>query len=154
MEIKAGIHTCLWFSGRALEAANFYTAIFPDSEVISVSSIAAGPAQDQAMVEFRIAGQQFSAFDGESGFEFSPAISFVVECRSQRDIDHFWEQLSRGGAKQMCGWVRDRFGISWQIVPEILPDLMARNPERVMAALLEMEKLEIGLLEAAAAGAG
>ena len=142
----------LWFDGQAQEAAELYVSLFPDSRIVSSSPLQAGPAEGAAVVSFVLAGQEFTALDGGPMFRFSPAISFVVNCDSQAEIDHFWEGLADGGAKEQCGWLRDRFGVSWQIVPTQLWPLLNASPERVMAAVLEMEKIDLAVLESAARG--
>ena len=150
MKLDSKIHTCLWFDGDAVEAARFYTSLFPDSDLISISPISSGPASGQALVEFAIAGRRFTAVDGGPMYRFSPAISFVINCESQVEIDRYWKELTNGGIGQPCGWLRDRFGVSWQVVPDCLGELMGRNPERVTEVLLGMEKIEIAPLRAAA----
>jgi len=142
----------LWFDGQAQEAAELYVSLFPDSRIVSSSPLAAGPAEGAAIVSFVLAGQEFTALDGGPMFQFSPAISFVVNCETQEEMDHFWEGLSNGGQKEQCGWLRDRFGVSWQIVPVQLGALMEANAERVMDALLQMEKIDLAALESAARG--
>ena len=142
----------LWFDGQAQEAAELYVSLFPDSRIISSSPLTTGPAEGAALVSFILAGQQFTALDGGPMFQFSPAISFVVNCESQEEIDHYWANLSGGGAREQCGWVRDRFGVSWQIVPVRLGQLMETNSERVLSALLEMGKIDLAKLESAARG--
>ena len=142
----------LWFDGGAQEAVEFYGSLFPDSRITSSSPLPTGPAEGAAIVSFTLAGQDFAALDGGPMFQFSPAISFVVNCESQREIDHFWDGLSEGGAEERCGWLRDKFGVSWQIVPVQLGSLMEANPEKVMTAILEMMKIDLAKLEAAARG--
>ena len=142
----------LWFDGRAHEAAELYVSLFPDSRIISSSPLPSGPAEGAAIVSFVLAGQEFTALDGGPVFQFSPAISFVVNCESQEEMDHFWEALSEGGVREPCGWLRDKFGVSWQIVPVQLSELLEANPKRVMAALLEMERIDLAKLESAARG--
>ena len=107
----------LWFDGQAQEAADLYVSLFPNSRIVSSAPLETGPAEGAALVSFILAGQEFTALDGGAMFQFSPAISFVVNCESQEEIDHFWRGLSEGGVKEQCGWLRDRFGVSWQIVP-------------------------------------
>lgn len=147
------ISPCLWFDNQAEEAANFYVSVFREARILNLSRISAGPAKGNAFVEFELNGQKFTALDGGPLFKFTPAISFVVKCESQAEIDHFWDKLSAGGSAGQCGWLEDRFGISWQVQPAILPDLMERDAERVMEALLSMTKLDIEQLRRAA-GAG
>ena len=137
----------LWFDGRADEAADFYTSIFKNSK--------RGPAlKGSAMsASFQIEGQDFIAFNGGPMFNFTPAISFFVHCETQDEVDHFWERLSDGGEKSQCGWLKDKFGVSWQIVPNILGQLMGdkdpKKSKRVVEAMLKMKKLDIqGLKDA------
>lgn len=137
----------LWFNGQAGEAAKFYTSIFQNSKVVSTSPMSA---------TFRLAGQKFIALNGGPQFQFSEAISFFVSCDTQKEIDYFWEKLSAGGEKSRCGWLKDRFGVSWQIVPPILGELLHDEDDvksgRVMQAMLRMSKLDIKKLQRAAAG--
>ncbi len=149
--LASRISPSLWFDGRAREAAEFYAGVFPDSRILSASEIGTGPGEGGAVVEFELDGLRFEAFDGGPMFSFTPAISLVVACETQDEIDHFWERLSEGGAPGQCGWLEDRFGLSWQVVPAVLGELMANAPERVMGALLEMQKIEIEALRRAAA---
>ena len=140
----------LWFDDKAEEAVDFYTSIFKNSKTISISRYGdAGPGPKGAVMvaKFQIEGQEFMALNGGPTFTFSPAISFVVNCKSQEEVDELWEKLSEGGAKSQCGWLTDKFGLSWQIVPTVLGELMQdKDPvktNRVMAALLQMTKLDI-----------
>ena len=142
----------LWFDGQAEAAAELYVSLFPDSRIVRSSPLEAGPGEGAAIVSFVLAGQEFTALDGGPVFQFSPAISFVVNCDSQAEIDHFWEGLSEGGEREQCGWLRDRFGVSWQIVPVQLSALLEANPDAVMSALMEMEKIDLAALESAARG--
>ena len=139
----------LWFDGRAKEAAEYYTSIFEDSGDISASRLQAGPGAGASIISFELAGQAFTALGGGPMFQFSPAISFVVNCETQGEVDHFWDRLSEDGEQDMCGWVRDKFGVSWQIVPAVLPDLLsdASKAGRVMEALLQMHKIDISQLQ-------
>ena len=150
MMFKSRLSTCLWFDGRALEAANFYDSVFDNSKVLSVAEIPTGPAEGNHVVEFELEGYKFTAFDAGPMFKFTPAISFVISCDSQEEIDHFWESLSDGGEKQQCGWVKDKFGISWQVLPAQLSELMEKDSENVMKALLQMKKLDLSKLRQAA----
>jgi len=141
----------LWFDGRAKQAADFYTAMFRNSRILNVSQLSNGPTEGVSIVSFELDGQAFTALDGGPMFQFSPAISFVVNCESQDEIDHFWERLSEGGEKEMCGWLKDKFGVSWQIVPVQLGELMC-DPSKsaaVMESLLTMQKIDISQLQAA-----
>ena len=134
----------LWFDGQAEEAARFYTSIFRKSKITSVSPMA---------VTFRLEKLDFIALNGGPQFKFTPAISFFVSCKTQREIDYFWKKLSAGGKIQRCGWLQDKFGVSWQIVPSVLRDLLGdKNKEkagRAMNAMLKMKKLDIAKLERA-----
>ena len=135
----------LWFNGQAEEAAKFSTLIFKNSKITSVSPMSA---------TFELAGQKFIALNGGPQFQFNEAISFFVSCETQREIDHFWEKLSAGGSKSRCGWLKDKFGVSWQVVPRILGNLLNDDDDeksnRVMQAMLKMSKLDIKKLKAAA----
>jgi predicted 3-demethylubiquinone-9 3-methyltransferase (glyoxalase superfamily) len=139
----------LWFDGQAGEAAKFYTSIFKNSKILSVSPMSA---------TFQLAGQKFIALNGGPQFKFTEAISFFVSCETQKEIDYFWEKLSAGGEKGRCGWLKDKFGVSWQIVPPILGELLNdednEKSNRVMQAMLQMNKLDIKKLKRAHAAAG
>jgi predicted 3-demethylubiquinone-9 3-methyltransferase (glyoxalase superfamily) len=145
------IRTCLWFDGNAEEAAAFYVSVFPASEVTGVTP---GPTGAALVVEFRLAGVEFLALNGGPQFRFNEAVSLSVDCQSQEELDRLWEQLSAGGSKGPCGWLKDRYGLSWQIVPAVLPKLLAGadrcRAKRVLDALMGMTKLDIRALEAAA----
>ncbi len=142
----------LWFDGRSKEAAEFYVSVFPNSRLLKVEEISTGPAEDNAIVEFEIEGLKFGAVDGGPMFKFTPAISFAVACDSQEEIDYYWERFSEGGMKSQCGWLEDRFGVSWQVVPEALNEIMEGNPKAVMEALPMMQKIDIEGLRRAAEG--
>jgi predicted 3-demethylubiquinone-9 3-methyltransferase (glyoxalase superfamily) len=146
----------LWFDGKAEEAVNFYVSIFKNSKILSVSRYGdAGPGpKGTVMTEaFELDGQKFVALNGGPQFTFSPAISFVVNCETQQELDDFWEKLSAGGKEVQCGWLQDKYGLSWQIVPRILPDLLQdKNPEktqRVIKAMMQMIKIDIKGLQQA-----
>lgn len=158
------ITPCLWFDRQAEEAAAFYTGIFPNSRIVSVScfpdagqEIHGQPAGSVMTVNFMLDGQPFVALNGGPQFRFNEAVSLQIDCHDQADVDYYWDQLGAGGdeAAQQCGWLKDKFGLSWQVVPTLLPALM-QNPDpattrRVMQALLQMKKLDIeGLKQAAA----
>jgi predicted 3-demethylubiquinone-9 3-methyltransferase (glyoxalase superfamily) len=155
------ITPCLWFDTEGEEAANFYTSIFPNSKIRHIARYgSAGPRPEGTVmtVSFDLDGQEFLALNGGPQFEFSEALSFQVSCKNQEEVDKYWSELSEGGEEGPCGWLKDKFGLSWQIVPTVLPELLS-NPDkekaqRVMAAMLEMKKIEIGQLERAAAQAG
>jgi len=148
----------LWFDNNAEEAANFYVSVFKNSKILSVSRYGdAGPGPKGAVmvVSFQLDGQQFTALNGGSLFKFSEAFSFVVSCENQEEIDYYWNKLtSNGGQESQCGWLKDKFGFSWQIVPTALVKLMSdpKKANRVMQALLQMKKLDIATLEDAAEG--
>jgi predicted 3-demethylubiquinone-9 3-methyltransferase (glyoxalase superfamily) len=150
----------LWFNTEAEEAANFYTSIFKNSKILHVvrysesGSGAAGMPKGSVMtVAFQIEGQNFTAINGGPVFKFTEAISFAVNCSDQKEIDYYWEKLSEGAdpKSQQCGWLKDKYGLSWQIVPSVLGELMSdpAKSERVMSALLKMKKLDIKTLEEA-----
>ena len=146
----------LWFSDKAEEAARFYVSIFENSKLGAISRYGdAGPGpQGTVMVaKFELDGQEFLALNGGPQFTFSPAISFVVNCESQEEVDHYWERLSEGGEQVQCGWLKDKYGLSWQVVPTILGKLMQdKDPEksgRVMKAMLQMKKIDIAGLQRA-----
>ncbi len=146
------IATCLWFEDGAVEAAEFYASLFPDSRIVEVSRVAAGPADGNAFVVFELSGRTFQGIDGGPMFKFTPAISFVVNCASQEEIDHYWDALSEGGREGYCGWLTDRFGVSWQVIPANMGELMSADPKRVMETLLAMEKIDVEALRMAGAG--
>lgn len=146
----------LWFDGKAEEAAKFYTSIFKNSKLGQIrryGEAGPGPKGSVLTVSFQIEGQEFVALNGGPQFKFTPAISFFVNCETQEEVDDLWERLSEGGAKIQCGWLQDRFGVSWQIIPTALGKLLGDpDPEksgRVMKAMLQMQKIDIrGLQEA------
>jgi predicted 3-demethylubiquinone-9 3-methyltransferase (glyoxalase superfamily) len=151
------ITTYLWFNDNAEEAVNFYVSLFKNSKIISVKRHGAGgpaPAGQAFFITFQLEGQQFYALNGGPKFKFTEAISLYVNCASQAEIDELWENLSAGGEKSRCGWLKDKYGLSWQIVPAVLGELMD-DPDpakagRVMHALLQMDKLDIAALQQAA----
>jgi predicted 3-demethylubiquinone-9 3-methyltransferase (glyoxalase superfamily) len=149
---------CLWFDTEGEEAANFYVSVFPNSRVLHVSRYGeAGPREAGTVmtVSFELDGKKFLALNGGPEFAFSEAISFQVDCTSQDEVDHYWNALSDGGEEGPCGWLKDRFGLSWQIVPSRLPELLTgadqEKAQRVMGAMLKMRKIDIAELERAAA---
>ena len=149
---------CLWFDTEGEEAAKFYTSVFPNSKIVNVAHYGdAGPRPEGTVmtVSFELDGQKFLALNGGPEFTFSEAISFQVNCDGQEEVDAFWSKLSEGGEEGPCGWLKDRFGLSWQIVPTVLPELLGdpdpEKAQRVMRAMLKMKKIEIGELERAAA---
>jgi predicted 3-demethylubiquinone-9 3-methyltransferase (glyoxalase superfamily) len=149
----------LWFDNQAEEAAAFYVSLFEDAEITDVSRYPEGspyPAGQVMSVSFKLAGQEFMALNGGPQVTFTHAISFFVRCQDQDEVDRFWAQLLEGGEAQQCGWVTDRFGVTWQIIPDRLGELLGdSDPERAqraMQAMLQMEKIEIKALEDAANG--
>jgi predicted 3-demethylubiquinone-9 3-methyltransferase (glyoxalase superfamily) len=146
----------LWFDNQAEEAMKFYTSIFKNSKIISTTPYTeAGPGEPGTVmiVTFELEGQRFMALNGGSEFKFSPAISFMVNCDTQQEIDELWEKLTEGGAEVECGWLTDKYGLSWQIVPTMVGEVMeSGDPERTnrfMKALMQMKKLDIATLKQA-----
>jgi|ERR1700704_1916044 len=150
----------LWYDDKAEEAANFYVSIFKNSKVVSVArygEAGPGPKGSAMTVAFELDGQKFVALNGGPHFKFTEAVSFVVNCTSQEEVDYFWEKLLEGGGKEsQCGWLKDKYGLSWQITPTILPELLQdKDPEkanRVMQAMMKMVKIDIETLKRAAEG--
>jgi predicted 3-demethylubiquinone-9 3-methyltransferase (glyoxalase superfamily) len=144
----------LWFDNQAEEAAKFYASIFDNSKIVRIlryGETGPGPKGSAMTVAFELDGQEFVALNGGPHFKFSEAVSFVVNCETQQELDEFWYKLSEGGQEVECGWLKDKFGLSWQVVPTVLPDLL-QDPgraERVMKALLKMKKIDIDTLKAA-----
>ncbi len=140
----------LWFDGKAEEAMNFYVSIFKNSRVLSVTP---GPNGTVMMATFQLDGQEFHALNGGPMFKFTEAISLFVNCETQQEVDDLWEKLSDGGEKSRCGWLKDKFGLSWQIIPTALGELMRdKDPAkagRVMQAMLQMDKIDIATLKQA-----
>ena len=154
------ITPCLWFDTEGEEAATFYTTVFPNSRIVEVARYgSAGPRTEGTVmtVSFELDGQSFTALNGGPDFTFNEAISLEVRCKDQEEVDFFWNALSEGGEEGPCGWLKDRYGVSWQIVPTVLLELLAdpdrEKSQRVMAAMLKMGKIEIDALEQAAAQA-
>jgi predicted 3-demethylubiquinone-9 3-methyltransferase (glyoxalase superfamily) len=150
---------CLWFENQAEAAAAFYVSVFPNSRILEKAhcgEAGPGPKGSVMTVRFRLDGQEFLGLNGGPAFKFTEAVSFVVYCDTQDDIDRFWQRLSQGGKKVECGWLKDRYGLSWQIVPTVLASMMVdtdvRRRDRVMQAMLQMKKLDIAGLERAYAG--
>jgi predicted 3-demethylubiquinone-9 3-methyltransferase (glyoxalase superfamily) len=144
--------TCLWFNDQAEEAANFYTSVFDNSKIERITrytkegfDIHGKPEGSVVTVSFRINGQSFTALNGGPIFKFSEAVSFVVNCDTQEEIDYYWDKLTEGGEESQCGWLKDKFGVSWQVVPVILYDLLndPDKAERVTKAFLQMKKFDI-----------
>ena len=146
----------LWFDGKAEEAMNFYISIFKNSKIVSVArygEAGPGPKGTVMTAKFELNGQEFVALNGGPQFTFTEAISFVVNCETQQEVDELWEKLSAGGQKSRCGWLKDKYGLSWQVVPtalvEMLQDKDAKKSNRVMQAMLQMNKIEIETLRRA-----
>jgi predicted 3-demethylubiquinone-9 3-methyltransferase (glyoxalase superfamily) len=149
----------LWFDGKAEEAANFYTSIFKNSTILNVArygEAGPGPKGTVMTATFQIEGQQFTALNGGPHYTFSPAISFFVNCETQTEVDELWEKLTAGGREVQCGWLQDKFGVSWQIIPKTLMELMQdKDPvksQRVFKAMLQMTKIDIEGLKRAYRG--
>jgi len=134
--MKNTLYPCLWFDGNAKEAAVFYCSVFKNSKIIS---------ENPMVIKFELEGKQFMGLNGGPHFKFNESISFVVECETQQEIDYYWNILTEGGEESQCGWLKDRFGVSWQIVPTILGELMSdpSKSERVINAFLQMKKFDI-----------
>jgi predicted 3-demethylubiquinone-9 3-methyltransferase (glyoxalase superfamily) len=152
------ITPCLWFDSEAEEAARFYTSVFKDGRIGAISRYTEvgqefhnKPPGSVMTVEFEIAGQRFTALNGGPLFKFNEAISFQIDCATQAEIDYFWERLSEGGATQQCGWLKDKFGVSWQVVPQALGALIGgedrAGAQRTLAALFQMQKPDIARLK-------
>jgi len=149
----------LWFDKEAEEAASFYVAVFPRSKIHKVSrylEAGPGPAGSVMTVEFELDGQRFVALNGGPQFEFTEAVSFTVDCKSQEEVDRFWDLLGAGGEPGPCGWLKDKYGLSWQVNPTVLGEMLGDRDEkkatRVMAAMLKMGKIDIAALQKAYAG--
>ena len=156
------ITPCLWFDTEAEAAANHYVSIFNNSKIVKIGrygkegkEIHGKEAGSVMAVEFEIEGQKFVGLNGGPQFKFDEAISFQIACDSQAEIDHFWSKLTEGGKEVQCGWLKDKFGLSWQVVPRVLPELLgnpnAEKADRVMKAMLQMKKFDIAALHKAAA---
>jgi predicted 3-demethylubiquinone-9 3-methyltransferase (glyoxalase superfamily) len=157
---KQKITTFLWFDGNAEEAANHYTSIFKNSKILNVARYGdGGPGPKGAVmtVNFQLEGQEFIALNGGPQFKFTEAISLLVNCETQKEVDELWSKLTAGGEESRCGWLKDKFGLSWQIVPKalfkLLQDRDPKKSKRVMEAMLQMKKIDVELLEKAAARA-
>ena len=155
------IAPCLWFDGNAEEAAQFYTSLLPDSRIDKIMRSPAdypgGSAGTVLTVDFTLAGQQFMGLNGGPEFPFTEAVSFTINCEDQAEVDRYWDALiAGGGAPVQCGWLKDRFGLSWQITPTILPEMMAdpdvARARRVMEAMMKMVKIDIAAIKAAYEG--
>ena len=146
----------LWFDGNAEEAAKFYVSVFKDSKIVTTArygDAGPGPKGSVMTASFELDGVQFTALNGGPHFKFTEAVSFQVDCADQSEVDWFWEQLSQGGEKGQCGWLKDRFGLSWQVVPRILPELASdpdpEKADRVMQAMMQMTRIDIAKLREA-----
>ena len=153
------ITPCLWFDSQAEDAMKFYTSIFKNSKIGRVTrygDAGPGPKGTAMSATFELEGQEFMALNGGPQFKFSPAISFFVNCKTQEEVDELWEKLSAGGKTERCGWLTDKFGLSWQVIPTILGELLRdKDPaksQRVMKAMLQMDKIDIAALKRASAG--
>jgi predicted 3-demethylubiquinone-9 3-methyltransferase (glyoxalase superfamily) len=151
----------LWFNDQAEEAANFYVSIFDDARIIDVSRYqegGPGPAGSVMSVSFQLEGQEFLALNGGPEFTFSEAVSFFIHCENQAEVDRLWDVLTEGGSESQCGWLVDRYGLSWQVIPDRLGELLggsdADGAKRALQAMLTMQKIDIKVLEDAYAGAG
>jgi predicted 3-demethylubiquinone-9 3-methyltransferase (glyoxalase superfamily) len=149
----------LWFDGKAEEAAHFYVSLFKNSKIGTVSrygDAGPGPKGSVMIINFQLDGQEFTALNGGPQFHFTPAISFFVNCEMQAEVDELWDKLSEGGRKDRCGWLQDRYGVSWQIIPAALGKLMGdpdpQKSNRVMQAMLQMDKIDIERLRQAYEG--
>jgi predicted 3-demethylubiquinone-9 3-methyltransferase (glyoxalase superfamily) len=149
----------LWFDNQAEEAARFYTSIFKDSKITAITrygDAGPGPKDSVMTVAFEIAGQEFTALNGGPLYKFNESISFVVHCTTQAEVDEYWAKLTAGGQEIQCGWLTDKYGLSWQITPTTLLDMLqdkdAAKVQRVMQAMFKMKKIDIAALEAAARG--
>jgi predicted 3-demethylubiquinone-9 3-methyltransferase (glyoxalase superfamily) len=159
MDYMQKITPFLWFDGKAEEAANFYTSIFKNSKILNLArygEAGPGPRGSVMLVTFQIEGQQFMALNGGPQYTVSPAISFFVDCETQAEVDGLWEKLTAGGGEVQCGWLRDKFGVSWQIIPRALMELMQdKDPvksQRVFKAMMQMIKIDIEGLKRAYRG--
>jgi predicted 3-demethylubiquinone-9 3-methyltransferase (glyoxalase superfamily) len=156
MPIKQRISPCLWFDGEAEDAANFYVSIFKDARITAVSrygEAGPGPKGSVMAIEFELDGQTFTAVNGGPMFKFTEAVSMMVHCETQAEVDHYWEKLSAGGKPGRCAWLKDKFGVSWQVVPTALIELMqdkdAARSARVVQAMFAMTKIDIATLRRA-----
>lgn len=165
LTMKMNISPCLWFDDQAEEAARFYATVFKDAKILNISRYPAvgqemhgKPAGSVMTVGFELNGQSYTALNGGPHFKFTEAISFQIECETQEELDDYWQKLSEGGDPhaQQCGWLKDKFGLSWQVVPKILAGMMtdpnAADAQRAFQAMLQMKKLDIAVLQRAFAG--
>jgi predicted 3-demethylubiquinone-9 3-methyltransferase (glyoxalase superfamily) len=165
MQVHQKITPCLWFDDQAEEAAQFHTGIFKNSKIVSISrygeagqEIHRKPAGSVMTVEFQLDGQPFTALNGGPYFQFNEAVSFQVWCETQEEVDYYWEKLSAGGDEraQQCGWLKDRYGVSWQVVPTVVSEMVgdpnSEKSQRAVKAMLQMKKLDIAELQRAYTG--
>jgi predicted 3-demethylubiquinone-9 3-methyltransferase (glyoxalase superfamily) len=165
MQVMQKITPCLWFDDQAEEAVEFYTAIFRNSKIVSVArygeagrEVHGKPAGTVMVVAFELDGQAFTALNGGPMFKFNEAISFQVNCETQEEVDYYWEKLSEGGDEtaQQCGWLKDKYGASWQVIPTVLPEMIndpdSEKSQRAMTAMLQMKKIDIDELKRAYEG--
>jgi predicted 3-demethylubiquinone-9 3-methyltransferase (glyoxalase superfamily) len=150
------INPFLWFDGKAEEAANFYVSVFKESKLVNVArygDAGPGPKGTAMSATFDLAGQRFIALNGGPQFKFSEAISFLINCETQQEVDELWEKLSAGGEKSRCGWLKDKYGLSWQVIPKVLGEMLQdkdpKKSQRVMQAMLQMTKIDIARLKQA-----
>ncbi len=155
MSDKKGIQSItpyLWFADRLEEAVNFYVSVFPDSKVVNVSDLGGGVST----AVFELRGQEFMALQGGNQYSFTPAVSFFVKCQTQDEVDHYWDKLTDGGEEQPCGWLVDRYGVSWQVIPDALGECLGdpdpERAQRAMNAMFQMKKIDIAALKAAREG--
>ena len=155
------VSPCLWFDTQGEEAANLYVSLFPNSRIVDTTyygEAGPGPAGTVLTVEFELDGERFLALNGGPEYHFSEAVSFEVDCEDQAEVDYYWNNLGAGGEEGPCGWLKDKFGLSWQIVPKVLPELLADpdrvKAERAMKAMLAMGKLDVAALQRAFDGDG
>jgi predicted 3-demethylubiquinone-9 3-methyltransferase (glyoxalase superfamily) len=158
--VKQKIVSCLWFDTQAEEAATFYVSVFPNSRLGRISrygkagqEVHGKPPGSVMVAEFELDGQTFTALNGGPQFKFTEAVSFQVQCQTQDEIDHYWSKLSQGGTEGPCGWLKDKFGLSWQVVPSALPQMMTnadpQKTDRIMASVLKMRKFDLAALQRA-----
>ncbi len=159
MAIAQKITPFLWFDSNAEEAGNYYVSVFPGAKLGKVArygEAGPGPKGSVMTASFELFGLEFTALNGGPHYKFSPATSFVIHCDDQNEVDHYWDKLSAGGQVQQCGWLTDRFGVTWQVVPRVLLELIqdkdAAKAKRAMEAMLKMVKLDVAALKRAAAG--
>jgi predicted 3-demethylubiquinone-9 3-methyltransferase (glyoxalase superfamily) len=165
MQVMQKITPCLWFDDQAEEAVEFYTAVFPNSKIVNVArygeagqEVHRKPAGTVMVVAFELDGQAFTALNGGPMFKFNEAISFQVNCETQEEVDYYWEKLSEGGDEtaQQCGWLKDKYGASWQVIPTMLPEMIndpdSEKSQRAMTAMLQMKKIDIDELKRAYEG--